>query len=89
MVLLASVVVLAMALVPNRLPAWFRTGLVPLALGGLLIGLVWPYALGGIGSHIGSIAVAVGGVLLLVGGGFAVRATTTAGGTSAPANRAG
>ena len=57
------------------MPAWIRTGLLPLGLGGLLLGLVWPYVLGGFGSHIGSLAVGLGALLLLIGGGLGARAT--------------
>jgi len=74
-VFLASAIVLGLAVVPNRLPAWTRSGLLPLVLGGLLMGLAWPYVLGGFGSHIGSLAIDVAALLLLVGGFVAIRAT--------------
>ncbi len=64
---------LSLAILPNRLPAWIRNGVVPLGFGGLLVGVVWPYVFGGIGSQIGSMSVALSGLLLLVGGLLEVR----------------
>jgi hypothetical protein len=44
------------------------TGYVGLVSGALLIGLVWPYVIGPLGAEVGVLAVALGGVALLVGG---------------------
>jgi hypothetical protein len=44
-----------------------------LALGGLLLGLVWPYILVLRGAGLGAIAVAAGALVLVVGGLLAVR----------------
>jgi hypothetical protein len=73
-VLALSVVLLALALgvVKTTVPAWLRTGVLGLALGGLLIGLTWPYAVGPLGADIGAMLVTIGGLALVVGGGLAL-----------------
>ena len=43
-----------------------------LALGGLLIGLTWPYAIGPLGADIGAMLATLGGLALVVGGGLAL-----------------
>ena len=55
-VLALAVVLLTLALgvVKTTVPAWLRTGVLGLALGGLLIGLTWPYAIGPLGADIGA-----------------------------------
>ena len=45
---------LALGVVKTTVPAWLRTGVLGLALGGLLIGLTWPYAIGPLGAGIGA-----------------------------------
>lgn len=72
LVLLLTMVTLALAILPNRAPAWLRTGVAGLVLGGLLLGLVWPYLLDG-ASAIGTLAEAAAALLLIVGGLLAVR----------------
>jgi hypothetical protein len=67
-------VVTGLALLPNRIPAWLRSGVLPLLLGGYLMGLVWPYVAGGFGARIGSIAEAAAAILLAVGGTLALGA---------------
>lgn len=61
-------VVLAVALLRDRVPAWLGLGLPGLMLGGLLVGLTWPYLLGPLGGQLGAVAVALGGILLIAGG---------------------
>jgi len=68
-----ALALLVLAILPNPLPGWLRNGALPLALGGLLLGIVWPYVFGGIGSQIGSLGVALAAGLLLVGGSLGVR----------------
>jgi hypothetical protein len=72
LVLLFTVVALALAILPNRVPAWIRTGVVGLVLGGLLLGIVWPYLIDG-ASAIGTLAEATAALLLIIGGLLAVR----------------
>jgi hypothetical protein len=43
-----------------------RAGLLPVGLGGLLLGLVWPSLLGGL--QLGSVVTTVAAVTLVVGG---------------------
>jgi hypothetical protein len=69
----AALGLLSAAIMPNRIPDWIRNGVLPLALGGLLLGIVWPYVFGGIGSQIGAMSVALAALLLMVGGVLAVR----------------
>jgi hypothetical protein len=72
LVLLFTVVALALAILPNRVPGWLRSGVAGLVLGGLLLGIVWPYLLDG-ASAIGTLAEAAAGLLLIIGGLLAVR----------------
>jgi hypothetical protein len=72
LLLLMTVVALALAILPNRVPAWLRTGVAGLVLGGLLLGIVWPYLLDG-ASAIGTLAEAAAAMLLIIGGLLAVR----------------
>ena len=73
-VLALAVVLLTLALgvVKTTVPAWLRTGVLGLALGGLLIGLTWPYAIGPLGADIGAMLATIGGLALVVGGGLAL-----------------
>jgi hypothetical protein len=72
LVFLASAVLLGLSIVPNRVPAWIRTGVLPLGLGGLLLGLVWPAMLGASGMQLGAVAVTFSGFLLVAGGAIGV-----------------
>jgi hypothetical protein len=60
--------VLAAAILRNRVPMWLGIGLPGLGLGALLIGLVWPYAVGPLGAQLGALAVGLGAVMLVVAG---------------------
>jgi hypothetical protein len=73
LLLLATVATLALAILPNRVAAWLRTGVAGLVLGALLLGIVWPYLLDGFGAMIGALAEGVAAALLLIGGLLAVR----------------
>lgn len=68
-----SLTTLALGLVPNPVPAWLRTGLLPLVLGGLLLGVVWAYLVGPFGPTIGVWTVALGAILFVAGGIAALR----------------
>ena len=71
--LAVSALTFTLGVLPNRVPVWLRSGVLGLALGGLLLGLVWPYILVLRGAGLGAIAVAVGALVLVVGGLLAVR----------------
>lgn len=69
-VLLLAMGTLALTIIPNRVPIWLRTGIFGLLLGGVLLGLVWPYLVGGWagGAQIGVLGETVAAFLLIVGG---------------------
>jgi hypothetical protein len=69
------IAVLALAVTPNPVPSWIRTGVLGVLFGGLLIGLVWPYFLGDFTAGLGVIGETIGAVLLVVGGILDRRAT--------------
>ena len=46
-------VVLGLGIIETRVPAWLRSGVLGLAAGSLLIGLVWPYVVGPLGADVG------------------------------------
>jgi hypothetical protein len=67
-VLGATLLVLALGIVRTGVPLWLRSGVMPLALGSLLIGLVWPYEVGPLPADVGILVVALGGVAMAAGG---------------------
>lgn len=71
--------VLLLGVVETWVPAWFRTGVLGLGIGGLLIGLTWPYVLGPLGADIGVLVTGLGGLAVMIGGGVASWATRHAG----------
>jgi hypothetical protein len=75
LVLVGLLAVLGLGVVESRVPPWLRTGVLGLASGGLLIGLIWPYAVGPLGADIGATVTVLGGVALLIGGAVASWAT--------------
>lgn len=60
--------VLALGIVRTTVPIWLRTGVLGLGLGGLLVGLVWPYLVGPLGADVGVLCVGLGGVAMTIGG---------------------
>ncbi|HEX5147660.1 MAG TPA: hypothetical protein VFW02_01175 [Candidatus Limnocylindrales bacterium] len=64
-------VVAALAVLPNRVATWVRTGVCGMVAGGILLGLVWLY-LGSDASQLGALLAAVGAFLLIAGGIIAV-----------------
>jgi len=74
-VLATTMLVLALAILQTPVPVWVRSGVLPLALGSLLIGLVWPYQVGPLGADVGILVVALGALALVVGGVVATWAT--------------
>jgi hypothetical protein len=68
LVVLALLAALGLAIVANPLPTWIRTCAVGLLLGGLLVGLTWPYLIGPLGAGPGVMAILVGGLMLVFAG---------------------
>ncbi len=56
--------IIALNVVPNRIPAWLRLGIPGLVLGSLLVGLVWPYAFGPLGPQVGTYLTLLGALVL-------------------------
>jgi hypothetical protein len=79
LILLMTVALLALTILPNRVPGWLRNGVAALGLGGLLLGIIWPYLMDGFGAMIGVLAAATGAMLLLIGGLLAARPQRHAG----------
>jgi hypothetical protein len=63
-VIVALAVVGVLTVLPNRIPAWVRLGLPGLALGSLIVGLVWPYLFGPLGTLPGTYLSLVGALML-------------------------
>jgi hypothetical protein len=78
LVFAAAIAVLLLTIVPNRLPREARAVALPLLFGGLLLGLGWSYATGPFGTGPGVDAMALGAVLLVVGGLLDLRPTRKA-----------
>jgi hypothetical protein len=74
-VVLGLMAVLAVEILRAPVPAWLRTGIPGLILGGLILGLVWPYVVGRLGADIGILVTGLGGVALIIGGVVASWAT--------------
>jgi hypothetical protein len=69
LVLIASVVGFLLSVLPNRVPVWLRASLLGLVLGGVLIGLAWPYLFAsGFGYRVGVIVELFGALVLIVAG---------------------
>ena len=75
LVLLGLLALLALGVLHTPVPEWIKTGILGLAMGGLLIGLVWPYVVGPLGADVGVLITALGGILLVIGGAVASWAT--------------
>jgi hypothetical protein len=74
-VFVALLGVLALAVRREPVPAWISSGIFGLILGGLLLGLAWPYLVGPLGSDVGLTMTTLGGVCLMIGGVVALWAT--------------
>jgi hypothetical protein len=68
-------IVLALGIMRTRVPGWLRTGVLGLVVGGLLVGLVWPYIVGPLGADVGVTVTALGGLALVIGGALSSWAT--------------
>jgi hypothetical protein len=64
-----AAVVLLLHLFENPIPAWFRSGVLPLLVGGILAGLAFAYYARPAGGGAG-VAVLLAGALVLIGGGL-------------------
>ena len=67
--ILATLTILVLHIVPNRVPRWVRSGVLPLLVGGVLLGLAFAYYARPFGGGTG-VAVELAGALVLVGGGL-------------------
>jgi hypothetical protein len=65
-ILLITAAGFLMAVVPNRVPVWLRTGVLGMIVGGVLVGMAWPYLFDGLGYQVGIVAELVGAALLIV-----------------------
>jgi hypothetical protein len=74
-VVIALLGMIALGVLENPVPAWVRTGVLGLALGGLLLGLTWPYAIGPLGAELGATITFFGSFALLIGGAIGSWAT--------------
>jgi hypothetical protein len=70
--------VLTLGILPTPVAAWLKTGVLGIALGSLIIGLVWPYLVGRLGADVGVTVTALGGLALVTGGVAASWATRNA-----------
>jgi len=67
-VFLVALAVGLIVILPRTPVPWVIGGVVPAVLGGLLLGLAWPYLVGGLGSGIGLFMDAGAAVALIAGG---------------------
>lgn len=75
-VFIGILALLAVAIMRSeRIPTWLVFGAVAPGLGGLLLGLAWPYIVGPLGAQLGVLSVALGGLALMAGGGLTVWST--------------
>ena len=70
-VMLLSIALLFVTLIPSRIPVSIRAVVLPILLGGLFLGIVWGYLTGPFGLGLGADALAIGGIVLIIGGGLA------------------
>ena len=68
LILLLVAGLFSLALIVERLPRWARLGLPSIGLACLLIGLAWPYLAGPFDASIGVYVVAIGALVMIVGG---------------------
>lgn len=68
LILLLVAGLFGLTLIVERLPRWARLGLPSIGLACLLIGLAWPYLAGPFDASIGVYVVAIGALVMIVGG---------------------
>lgn len=66
------IVTAVLAILPNRVAPWVRSGVLGLMGGSLFLGLLWPYVVGDFGAEFGSIAGAAAAIVLIAGGTLSV-----------------
>lgn len=71
--LAATVLVLALGLMPGRVPAWLAYGVLPVVDGGVLFGIAWTYLASKYALGIGIDVLAVAAVVLVTGGTIVLR----------------
>jgi len=69
-VLLFALAVGLVMILPRRPAPWLTGGMLPVVLGGLLLGLAWPYLVGGLGGQVGLFVEALAAIAMIVGGGL-------------------
>ena len=65
---LGLLAVIALGILRTPVAAWLRTGVLGIAFGSLIVGLVWPYLVGRLGADVGVTMTALGGLALIIGG---------------------
>jgi hypothetical protein len=71
-ILALLLVTAVLAILPNRVATWIRSGVLGLIGGSLFLGILWPYVVGDFGAEFGSIVGAAAAIILAVGGIVAV-----------------
>jgi RNA polymerase subunit RPABC4/transcription elongation factor Spt4 len=71
-VLALLLVTAVLAILPNRVAVWIRSGVLGLIGGSLFLGVLWPYVVGDFGAEFGSIVGAAAAIILACGGIVAV-----------------
>jgi hypothetical protein len=66
--MVTAIVVLFVTLIPNRIPTSIRRAVLPILVGGWFLGIFWTYATSSFGLGWGVDAIAIGGVILVLGG---------------------
>jgi len=77
LVMAASFGCLVVQILDTRVPPVVRDGILPLVLGGFLLGFGWTYVAGPFGADLGVQAILLGGVLLVGGGILGLRAAAS------------
>lgn len=83
LVMAASFGCLAVQVLETRLPVVVRDGILPLVLGGFLLGFGWTYVAGPFGADLGVQGILLGGALLVLGGVLGLRPASRSGGPPA------
>jgi hypothetical protein len=88
LLMLASFGIAWLVVIPSKRFMWLRTGALPIAAGGLLLGVTWPYVLGPYGPRLGLWVTVIGAGLLVAGGIVALYEGAKAGGDAGPEAKA-
>lgn len=71
-VLALLIVTVVLAVLPNRVAIWIRSGVLGMIGGALFLGVLWPYVIGDFGAEFGATVGAVAAIVLAAGGILAV-----------------